>query len=201
MSDSSSHFATPAPSGSAAQVLLEAGLAASRANDAKGALELFQRASDAAPTWAIPHFLIGSELAAQGTMDKAEAALANAVLLDPSLHVARYQLGLLQFSSGRAAVALVTWQPISELVAGEGLPQFVRGFAALARDQLELARDEFSAGLAITGVNPSVAGDIQKVLAGIADLGNQATSAEANPVAADASAHVLVSTYDKYRLH
>lgn len=182
------------------QALLQAGLTASQANRVAEALTLFQEASIAAPAWAIPHFLIGSEYAAQGDMEKAEAAIANAVLLDPGLHIARYQLGLLQFSSGRAAAALVTWQPITELQGEQGLSDFVRGFAAMAQDNLDEARSYFASGLAAPDLNPAVASDIHKVIAGMDNLNNPGQG-EVSPTTAQPSAHVLVSTYDKYRLH
>ena len=94
--------------------MLQAGLAASQANDPQRALQLFAQASAARPASGVPHFLAGSEYAALGQMEQAEAELANAVLLAPAFHIARYQLGLLQFSSGRAATALVTWEPLFE---------------------------------------------------------------------------------------
>jgi tetratricopeptide (TPR) repeat protein len=96
--------------------LLEQGLAASQANDSVRALDLFAQASAAAPTAGLPHFLMASEWASLGEIEKAEAAFANAVLLAPDLTIAHYQLGLLQFSSGRAALALVIWQPLLQLV-------------------------------------------------------------------------------------
>lgn len=182
------------------QALVQAGLTASQANRFEEALSLFQEASIAAPAWAIPHFLLGSEYAAQGEMEKAEAAFANAVLLDPQLHIARYQLGLLQFSSGRAAAALVTWQPITELQGEQGMADFVRGFAAMAQENLDEARSHFASGLAAPDVNPAVASDIHKVIAGMDSLSKPAQS-EASAAAAEPFAHVLVSTYDKYRLH
>ena len=116
---------------------------------------------------AIPHFLLGSQYAALGQFDKAEAALANAVLLAPSLHIARYQLGLLQFSSGRAAVALVTWEPLFSLEDAQPLGHFVRGFAALAQDEFAQAKAFFEAGLARNTENAALSHDIEKVLRGI----------------------------------
>ncbi len=189
----------PDPEGAGPQAFLQAGLAASQANEPAQALACFERASAAAPAWAMPQFLIGSEYAALGEMDRAEAAIANAVLLDPTLHIARYQLGLLQYSSGRAAAALVTWQPL--LAENEpGLPDLVRGFAALAQDQLDQARRHFMAGLATTDLNPSVAGDVRKVLAGLANTGDDASS-DPVPAQPGSTPHVLLSAYDKYRLH
>jgi len=180
--------------------LLQSALSASQANDVEQAIDYFERASAAAPGWAIPQFLLGSEHAARGALDKAEAAMANAVLLDPGLAIARYQLGLLQYSSGRAAVALVTWNPLLNSAVEEGLAHFVRGFAALAQDQLAEAQAHFSAGLEAPAINPAVAGDIRKVLAGLANLSGGAGDAS-TAAPAESQAHVLVSAYAKYKMH
>lgn len=176
-------------------------MTASRMDDSQRALDCFERAIAAAPSWAVPYFLIGSEYAALGDMHKAETAIANAVFLDPQFHIARYQLGLLQYTVGRAAAALVTWQPLSLLAHEQGLPQFVRGFIELAHDHFEEAKQHFADGLAEPDVNPSVAGDIRKVLAGMSDVTQTSQAEPLPPSPESASAHVLVSTYDKYRLH
>ncbi|MBA2675085.1 hypothetical protein [Ramlibacter sp.] len=186
------------------RTLLDMGIAASMADRPAQALALFAQAAAAAPTWALPHFLLGSEYAAQSDIGNAEAALANAVLLDPELHIARYQLGLLQFSSGRAAAALVTWQPLSALEGLQGLPAFVRGFAAMAQDDFAGAKQHFHAGLAQADINAAVAGDIRKVLADVEALrvpGVASAPAPVQPAEISSTAHVLVSAYDKYKLH
>lgn len=180
------------------RTLVDTGLAASMANRPQQALRLLMRATEVAPGWALPHFLLGSELAAQGQMPAAEAALAQAVLIDPAMHLARYQLGLLQFSSGRATAALVTWQPLSLQEGLQGLPAFVRGFAAMAHDAFDEAHGHFCAGLEDPEVNAAVAGDIRKVLTELDTLSQprQAAQPELNP-----TGHVLVAAYDKNRLH
>jgi tetratricopeptide (TPR) repeat protein len=93
---------------SAFDALIQEGLAASQADRTDDALALFHQAAEHTPASGLPHFLIGAELAQLGRMDEAEAAYANAVLLAPDLLMARYQLGLIQFTSARAALALVT---------------------------------------------------------------------------------------------
>jgi tetratricopeptide (TPR) repeat protein len=184
-----------------ADALVQAGLAASQAGDTEKAVDLFARAAGAAPGSAMPHFLLGSEYAASGDIANAETSLANAVLLAPGLHIARYQLGLLQFSSGRAAAALVTWGPLFALEETGGLVHFVRGFGALAQDDLEDAQRHFDAGLSRNTENPALSGDIQKVLAGIREL--QATQASSGPTPSitgdepQPANHVLVSNYGK----
>lgn len=183
---------------SEADALLQAGLAASQANDAQRALDLFAKASALCPASGMPHFLAGSEYAALGQIELAETELANAVVLAPALHIARYQLGLLQFSSGRPAAALVSWQPLFDLDEEQALGHFVRGFAALAQDDFPGAKRNFETGLACNTDNPALSADIQKVLQGIsaaqAQPSQQATAPENEP----AAAHVLVANYGKY---
>jgi tetratricopeptide (TPR) repeat protein len=175
------------------QGLIDAGLAASRDNHARQALDLFEQASALQPASGIPHFLIGSEHAAAGDMPAAESAFANAVLLAPEFALARYQLGLLQFTGGRAAVALVTWGPLFSLGAGEPLGQFVRGFAALAQDRFEESLEHFQAGLRCQQVNPAVAADITQVTDAVQKLARR--DGAAAPDSSDT--HVLLAAYGR----
>ena len=195
-------FTSPLATGltAEAQSFVDAGLAASQSNNAQEALRLFGLAAVASPSSPLPPFLRGSELASFGRVDDAEAAFANAVLLAPGFHIARYQLGLLQFSSGRAAVGLVTWHALFALTDADPLLHFVRGFAALTQDRSESARAHFNEGLSRDGGNASVAADIRKVLdrmdAGAA--GASSASATPEPARVEPSAnHILIANYGK----
>lgn len=171
--------------------LLAEGLDASRQGRAEAALDLFAQASAAAPASAVPHFLAGSEHAGSGNVDAAEAAFARALLLAPEFALARYQLGLLQFSSRRAAMALLTWQPLFALPQGDPLGHFVRGFEALARDSYGEALGHYREGLACADINQAMAADIQRLVAAVHDLPGPIDEAEA------AGNHVLLSGYGK----
>ncbi len=173
--------------------LIAEGIAASRENRTEAARDLFAQASALVPTSGIPHFLIGSEHAAAGNIEQAEAAMANAVLLSPEFVLARYQLGLLQFSSERASVALVTWEPLFRLPEQESLGHFVRGFAALAQDQFEEALRHYRSGLASPDANPAVAADIAQVVTAVERL-LQRTDA---PAGSELTQHVLVTGYGR----
>lgn len=143
---------------------IQQGLAASGADRADEALALFQQAAQLAPQSGIPHFLIAAELAQAGRMDEAETAYANAVLLAPDLDMARFQLGLIQFSSNRAALALVTWEPLFRRPAESALQRIVHGFAALAQDDFVGATACFHEGMALNRDNPALNRDIQMIL-------------------------------------
>lgn len=151
-----------------ADVLLAQGLAASQAGQSEQAIQLWQQASAHVPHAGMPHFLIGSEYAAQGQISAAENAFANAVLLAPALLLARYQLGLLLMSTERMATALVVWQPL--LTIGEADPiapalaQFVRGHAALAQNNPTQAVAHFNAGIELNTTHAPVSDDIRKLI-------------------------------------
>ena len=178
--------------------LIAEGLEASRDDRMEAALALFAQAGAAAPASGLPHFLAGSEHANAGNIDLAEAAFARALLLSPDFALARYQLGLLQFSTQRPAVALLTWQPLFALPSADPLGHFVRGFEALSRDSFDEALAHYREGLACNDINQAMGADIQRVVAAVERLPGAAAPGprEAGPE----DRHVLLSGYAN-RLH
>lgn len=173
--------------------LVAEGLAASHADQRERALGLFARASEAQPDSGVPHFLIGSEHASAGDFDAAELAFACAVLLAPDFAIARYQLGLLQFSTRRAPLALLTWQPLLALPDNDALPHFVRGFRALAEDDFSDSLAHFRRGLACEPANPALCSDVLQLVDAVEKLERPRGSAPEEPVAG----HILLSTYGR----
>lgn len=173
------------------RALIDEGLAASQADRRQAALELFAQAGEVRPSSGIPQFLIGSEHAAAGDMAAAEDAFANAVLLAPDFVLARYQLGLLQFSGGRVATALVTWEPLHSLPDDQSLGHFVRGFAALAQGQRLEALERFQSGQACPDADIAVAADIVLVVNALQRLGD----ARQPPAPEADGGHVLLAAY------
>lgn len=176
--------------------LVAEGIAASRADEAEAALALFARASEADPSSGVPHFLMGSEHASAGNFPAAELSFACSVLLAPGFPLARYQLGLLQFSSQRAPLALLTWQPLFSLPEDDALLHFVRGFSALAQDAFEEAVAHFRSGIACDPANPALCADILQVVDAIERLGRH----DGHAPGAAAGDHVLISAYAR-RVH
>ncbi len=163
-----SNTAATTPDTQQADVLLAQGLAASQAGQSEQAIDCWQRASAHVPHAGMPHFLIGSEYAAQGNISAAETAFANAVLLAPGLSLARYQLGLLLMSTDRMATALVIWQPLLMVSEADpitpALAQFVRGHAALAQNNLAQAVALFNAGIELNTTHAPVSDDIRQLI-------------------------------------
>jgi len=149
---------------------IEQGLAASLEQRSEAALALFAQACLADPTAGVPHLLIGAEHTSRGELRLAEAAFVQALLLCPGLHLARYQLGLLQFSGQRTAAALVTWQPLLALCDSHPLGHFVRGFTALTEDDHAASVRHFRRGLAHSRDEAGVALGIGTVLDAVQHL-------------------------------
>jgi tetratricopeptide (TPR) repeat protein len=168
---------------------LNQALQASAQGDSAAATALFLQAIAEQPDSGAAHFLLGSEYAALGDISRAEQHISTALLLAPQWHVARYQLGLLQFSDGRAPAALLTWQPLLGLEDTSPLPHWVQGFMALAHDDFEAARTLFEAGLQRNADNAAMSADIHRILAAMPVPGQPEEPADNNV------SHVLLSNY------
>ena len=112
------------------------------------------------------HFLKGSVLAGLERSVEAHAALSRAVELAPEFHLARYQLGFFQLTSGEAGHALATWGPLLRLPENSYLRQFVEGLTAFIRDEFGVARDHLRRGMALNQENEPMNSDIRLLLAG-----------------------------------
>ena len=179
-----------------AQALLQQGL--DTGDDSTASLALFRQSAAIDPSWAMPPFLVGSYFAANAQVEAAEHELATATLLGPEFPMARYQLGTLQFSSGRAAAALVTWQPILDLNDASPLPHFVRGYAALAQNDLAGAIVHFQSGLAKNKDNTPLSADIELVVGRTSALLEQTIEPVGNTLSEAANMpHVLFSHYQR----
>jgi tetratricopeptide (TPR) repeat protein len=132
--------------------------------DAPDQLALAERMIDAWPEDARLHFLRGSMLAGSGRPIEAHASLSRAVALAPDFALARFQLGFFELTSGEAARALATWEPLDALPAGNYLVHFVTGLRHLIRDQFADAIAALRAGIAVNDENPPLNRDMQLII-------------------------------------
>jgi tetratricopeptide (TPR) repeat protein len=168
-----------------------------RLKDADGpqtAFQLLADAADAHPTDARPLLMLAAEFAENRDMDSAEAAYAAALQRAPDFWIARFQLGLLQFTGARPAVARVTWAPLDSLEEQHPLRLFKRSFERLAEDDFQGARDLLQKGIAANSANPPLNRDMEMLLERIARQG-QGELAEPDTQQGMTDAHFLVSAY------
>jgi tetratricopeptide (TPR) repeat protein len=170
----------------------------SAAGNFEQAVTLFQSAADSDTSTGVPYFLMGAAFAQAQQLDKAEAAYANALLLSPDLVTARFQLGLLQLSSGRAAISMLTWQPLQNLPADDPIRGYVLGYVALAQDKFQESIEHFKAGLGLPQDNQALKLDIEKTIRAIEQQRSQAPQQEPTPDMAEdstATSHILLANY------
>ncbi|MBO9714810.1 hypothetical protein [Sphingomonas sp.] len=129
------------------------------------------------------HFLRGSLLAGSGRPIEAHASLSRAVALAPDFAIARFQLGFFELTSGEAARALKTWEPLDTLPEGHYLGHFVAGLRHLIRDEFAQAITSLREGIAVNQENLPLNRDMQLIIDECAPLAggesSDATRAEA----------------------
>jgi tetratricopeptide (TPR) repeat protein len=162
-------------------------LLAAMQSDAPDEVQLVERMIDAYPDDARLHFLRGSLLAGQGRPIEAHASLSRAVAIAPDFALARFQLGFFELTSGEAARALATWEPLDTLPEGHYLAHFVTGLRALIQDRFSDAVDALKAGIALNQENPPLNRDMQLIIDECAGLANPATGAESGEEASATS--------------
>ncbi|MFZ6747019.1 hypothetical protein ACO0LC_27640 [Undibacterium sp. JH2W] len=190
---------------------LQEALRVSQANDGPAAIRLFQQALAINPQSATTFCLLAAEYIAMGQVAESEAAYANALVLAPDFHLARFQMGLLQFTSARVAVALLAWQPLLALPDNNALKLFAMGFAHMARDDFNVALGYFERGVTCNVDIPPLNTDIERVIAEIKALQAKtdsvaSSSAETSPAITlaeeeskedDANVHFLLNNYQQ----
>lgn len=113
---------------------LSAALEAAQANDARG-LSAVEGLLVSYPGDPRLQFLRGSLLAGLRRYPEAKEAMAAAVSLAPDYAIARFQLGLLELTSGEPAAALSTWGPLQMLPPDNPLHLFAAGLTHMIRDE------------------------------------------------------------------
>lgn len=156
--------------------------------DAGDDLGLAERLIEAYPEDARLHFLRGSILAGSGRPIEAHASLSRAVALAPDFALARFQLGFFELTSGEAARALATWEPLDGLPHDQYLAHFVRGLRHLILDQFDQAIHALGEGIAVNEENLPLNRDMQLIIDECRRLGGVDTPAPASPAEEEASA-------------
>lgn len=154
------------------------------------------------------YFLKGSLLAAQTQYDEGRAAMRRAVELSSGYDIARFQLGLLELSSGDAEAADATLQPLADTPGEGALSLFALGLRHLARDNFDQAEALLRRGIEVNIEHPLVSRDMELMLAGIAEARAKGAT-QAPPPSAEAgseedvsAAHLLLQHYaDKSTKH
>lgn len=140
------------------------------------------------PEDARAHFMLAAEHAELGLYERAEEGMRRALAIDPQLHTARFQLGLLQYSRGLLAEARLSWQELESLGSNDPLNLFQAALMNIQAGELGRAAEELENAQKASISNPALGNDIAKVLANVR---NRLAETGEQPAAATRSAGLL----------
>lgn len=113
------------------------------------ALSCLKRAATLEPTHAGVVYFTGVIYVQTGLAERALQSFQHAVQLNPDLHLAHFQLGLLFYTSEREAQAIDAWRPLDRLGEAHPLYLFKAGLEALERQEFDACRDFLNKGIAV----------------------------------------------------
>jgi hypothetical protein len=175
--------------------LLQLAWAASDKGQPDQAITLLKRAIEAAPTDARCHYMLGAEYAQIGMFDRAGEQMASAIALDPGLHAARFQLGLLQLSSRQLELAQQTWAGLDVLGTDHPFVLFKSGLLHLACDEFSECLACLRRGIERNDFNAPLNVDMQRVIDETEPLASSSASAAAVAEPADGHGHLFINAY------
>lgn len=166
----------------------------------KQALDLPEGSTAISTDYAKYVYLLGAEYAQIGMMDRAAENMAKAIDMDPSLHTARFQLGLLHITCNQPAQALSVLAPLEKLPEDSAFHHFGMGLQYLIQDQIAPCRTALLKGIDLNSASPvpnlALNADMQKLLNAMEQFGGGTETAVAMG-APNAEAGFLMSAYNR----
>lgn len=169
--------------------------------DAADEIGLADRLIEAYPEDARLHFLRGSMLAGSGRPIEAHASLSRAVALAPDFALARFQLGFFELTSGEAARALATWEPLDALPSDHYLALFVKGLRHLIQDHFLEAIEALRKGIGVNDENPPLNRDMQLLIDECSRLAGDGPAAPASAGEEASATSFLLDQFGRGTMH
>jgi tetratricopeptide (TPR) repeat protein len=116
-------------------------------------------------------YLLGAELAQQREYDAAVIEMRTALKIDPNLHFARLQLGLLYLTMAQPNESLEIWAPLEELDEAAALKAFKRGLEALIRDDFPACIGYLQQGIQLNTQNAPLNHDMSMIIDRVREAG------------------------------
>jgi tetratricopeptide (TPR) repeat protein len=175
--------------------LLQLALQATTANDNGTALYYLKEAILRPDATAPVRFLLASLYAQLNLFDKAIPEMEAALALDPTMGVARFQLGLMQLTAGNTARAMEVLLPLADYGPAHYLAHFGAGLRLLIQDELEAAVQCLAKGISLNKDVVAMNDDMRKI---IDRLGNYQIPGP-NEDLADAPSALFLAAYMQNR--
>jgi len=114
-------------------------------------------------------YLLGAELAQRREYAEAVTQMRTALDIDPKLHFARLQLGLLYLTMSQPDDSLAIWAPLEELEETAALKAFKRGLEALIRDDFNACIGYLQQGISLNKHNTTLNEDMGQLIDKVRD--------------------------------
>jgi tetratricopeptide (TPR) repeat protein len=109
-------------------------------------------------------YLLGAELAERREYPEAVVQIRTALDINPKLHFARLQLGLLYLTMSQPDDSLMVWAPLEELDETAALKAFKRGLEALIRDDFSACIGFLQQGIDLNKQNATLNDDMSQLI-------------------------------------
>jgi tetratricopeptide (TPR) repeat protein len=114
-------------------------------------------------------YLLGAELAQRREYLEAVEQMRTALDIDPQLHFARLQLGLLFLTMSQPQDSLAVWAPLEGLDENAALKAFKRGLEALIRDDFPACIGFLQQGIELNKQNAPLNYDMSQLIDRVRD--------------------------------
>jgi adenylate cyclase len=151
---------------------------------------LYRRAIDLRPSFATAHQWLGNSLWSGGKLDEGIAALERASTLDPKSSIIANNHGMALIAAGRYDEAKALCESMLKSNADDAQCLEMSGFASLAQDDLNTARDVFTRYAKQT--NPSAVDEVREVFDALEGHGDR------HAVATHLATFMPQSSYDPH---
>ena len=128
-------------------------------------------------------YLLGAELAHLHEYSEAVTQMRTALDINPKLHFARLQLGMLYLTMAQPDDSLATWAPLEELDESAALKAFKRGLEALIRDDFSSCIGYLQRGIDLNKQNATLNEDMSQLIERVKDGSVIAPPDAASPAA------------------
>jgi len=163
---------------------------ASQKGDHHAALNYLNQALENEPTNAGLIYFQAAEHAELGLFERACTGITQALEIDGSIDIARFQLGLLHLQLHRPDAARKAFNTLVSLTQDDSLRTFGQAYVDLLNDDLVGAKAKLEAGL-IDCNNPALKADMTRILANLTQEAPQKSVAHT----ADDSAPIFLGAY------
>jgi len=128
-------------------------------------------------------YLLGAEHAQRREYPEAVEQMLTVLDIDPKMHFARLQLGMLYLTMSQPDNSLAIWAPLEELDENAALKAFKRGLEALIRHDFPACIGFLQRGIALNKQNAPLNHDMTQLIDSVRD--GSVIAAPAKPVPHD----------------